>query len=219
MDVQLHQQDISNPNSMQIIDLTHTFTNSMPVFPGDQAPIVEEHIDVGNKIVHYSVTTGMHVGTHMDGPLHMVEGGKKLSEFPADKFIANGHLIDARGKNEIGIDLLEGKNILEGDCVLIYTGFDEKFREPDLYTSYPDITEDFARRLVTVKVKFVGLDSPSPDKVPYSIHRIFLSNDILIIESLNNLGALLDAKKFEVTALPTKFEAEAAPVRVIAKLF
>ncbi len=203
---------------MKIIDLTHTFTSSMPFFPGDSLPVLQEHIDSDNNIVHFSLETGMHIGTHMDGPLHMIPTGKKLSEISADKFVANGHLIDARGKNEIGIELLHGIDIVEGDCVLIYTGFDEKFREPEYYESYPDLTEEFAHRLVELKIKFVGMDTSSPDKVPYNVHRILLGKEILIIEGLNNLSQLLGIPQFEVIALPTKFEAEAAPVRVIARI-
>lgn len=81
---------------MKIIDLTHVFTTSMPVFPGDDLPILKESIDAENNIVHYYVSTGMHVGTHMDGPLHMLSDGRKLSEIDPSRFIANGHLIDAR---------------------------------------------------------------------------------------------------------------------------
>jgi kynurenine formamidase len=203
---------------MKIIDLTHTFTGSMPVFPGDNSPVLQEHIDSDNDIVHYSLETGMHIGTHMDAPLHMIPTGKKLSEISADKFVANGHLIDARGKNEVGIELLHGIDIVEGDCVLIYTGFDEKFREPAYYESYPDLTEEFAHRLVELKIKFVGIDTSSPDKAPYNVHRILLSKEILIIEGLNNLSQLIGISQFEVIALPAKFETEAAPVRVIARI-
>lgn len=203
---------------MKIIDLTHTFTGVMPVYPGDTPPHLQEHKDAENQIVHYSLETGMHVGTHMDAPLHMVKGGKKLSEFPVEKFIANGHLIDARGKTEISADLLNELELSEGDCILIYTGFDAKFRDSDFYTAYPDITPEFAQRLVDLKVSFVGSDAPSPDKAPFAIHRVLLGNEILIIESMNNLGVLLGVESFEVTALPTKFEAEAAHVRVIARI-
>jgi kynurenine formamidase len=190
----------------------------MPVFPGDDLPRLNKNIDSENGIVHFDIKTGMHVGTHMDGPLHMLSNGRKLSEMSVEKFVANGHIIDARGREEVGVDLLENKEINEGDCVLIYTGFDEKFRDPSFYTDYPDLTEDFARRLVDFKIKFVGLDAPSPDKAPYNIHRILLKEEILIIESMNNLSQLLGIKKFEVIALPAKFDAEAAPVRVIAKI-
>ncbi|MBP6994274.1 cyclase family protein [Candidatus Woesebacteria bacterium] len=203
---------------MKIIDLTHTFTNSMPVFPGDNLPVLQEHIDTDNDIVHYSLESGMHIGTHMDAPLHMIPGGKKLSEISAEKFIAHGHLVDARGKKEVGAELLDGKEIHEGDCVIVYTGFDEKFREPAYYESYPDLTAEFAHRLVELKIKFVGMDTPSPDKAPYNVHRILLSKEILIIEGLNNLSQLMGIAQFEVFALPAKFEAEAAPVRVIARI-
>jgi kynurenine formamidase len=204
---------------MKIIDLTHTFDEGMPVFPGDEAPRLERHDDAENDIVHFEVQTGMHVGTHMDGPLHMLPGeGRKLSEMSADKFVAPGHVLDARGETEIGVDLLEGKEIKAGDCVLICTGFDKKFREPEFYSDYPDITEELARKLVELKIKFIGLDSPSPDKAPFAIHRILLKEEILIIESMNNVSELLGESDFEVIALPAKFEAEAAPVRVIARI-
>ncbi len=203
---------------MKIIDLTHTFTSKMPVFPGEALPKLEEHLDAAAGIVHYRLETGMHIGTHMDGPLHMIRNGRKLSEISPDKFIAPGHLVDARGCREIGSELLKGKNISKGDCVLVYTGFDQKFRQPAFYESYPVFTEDFAHKLVELKVKFVGMDTPSPDKAPYNVHRILLENEVLIIEGLTNLSELLDVKIFEVIALPAKFEAEAAPVRVIAKI-
>lgn len=203
---------------MKIVDLTHTFTENMPVFPGDSFPKLKEGIDTENDIVHFDIETGMHVGTHMDGPLHMIPDGRKLSEINPERFVANGHLLDARGKAEIGVELLENKKILKGDCVLIYTGFDKKFRESLFYTDYPDFTEDFARKLVDLEIKFVGCDTPSPDKAPYNVHRILLKEEILIIEGVNNLEMLLDVEKFEVIALPTKFEAEAAPVRVIARI-
>lgn len=159
----------------------------------------------------------MHVGTHMDGPLHMILGGRKLSDMPIEKFVANGHLIDARDQNEIGVELLENANIQKGDCVLFYTGFHQKFREPNFYTGYPDLTVECAHKLVELGVKFIGLDAPSPDKAPYGIHRILLKEEILIIEALNNLSELVGIEKFEVTALPAKFEADSAPVRVIAR--
>ena len=203
---------------MKIIDLTHTFRKEMPVYPGDNPPTLEENIDKEYDIVHYHLSTGMHVGTHMDGPLHMISGAKKLSEINPEKFVANGHLIDARGQKEIGVELLKNKNISPGDCVLIYTGFDKKFRDPDFYTSYPDLTEEFAHKLVELKVKFVGMDTPSPDKAPYNVHRILLKEEILIIEGMNNLGELAGVEKFEVIALPAKFDAEAAPARVIARV-
>src|SRR3989338_6375091 len=80
---------------MKIIDLTHTFTSSMPVFPGDAPAALERLADPEPEVAHFHLDSGLHVGTHMDAPLHMIPNGKKLSEYPPEKFIANGHLIDA----------------------------------------------------------------------------------------------------------------------------
>jgi kynurenine formamidase len=203
---------------VKIIDLTQLFTKDMPVFPGDEKPSLKGEYDAQSDITHYSVSTGMHVGTHMDGPLHMVKGGKKLSEIDPERFIANGHVIDVRGKSEIEIDVLSGKEIKEGDCVLFYTGFGKDFRNPNYFENYPMLTEELAKKLVELNVKFIGTDASGPDSAPYRVHRVLLLNEILILENLINLENLLNVSKFEVIALPAKFEADAAPVRVIAKI-
>jgi len=203
---------------MKIIDLTQLFTKEMPIFPGDEKPSLKDEYDPQDDVTHYSVITGMHVGTHMDGPLHMVKGGKKLSEITPEQFVANGHVIDVRGKSEIDATVLNGKNITEGDCVLFYTDFGKDFRNANYFENYPVLTEDLARKLVELKVKFVGTDTAGPDNAPYTVHRILLSKEILILENLTNLESLLHASQFEVIALPAKFDADVAPVRVIAKL-
>ncbi len=126
---------------MKFIDLTHTFTNDMPVYPGDSTPVLKQTATMEkDHLISYDIKTGMHVGTHMDAPLHMLAGGKKLSDFPAEKFFGNGVLIDARGKSVVDVDVLKGADIQSGDIVLILTGFYKKFREPEYYHSHPGIS-------------------------------------------------------------------------------
>lgn len=204
---------------MEYIDLTHTFKPGMPVYPGDSSPELIETADdyEGGKIIHYQLKTSMHVGTHMDAPLHMLQNGKKLSEYPADHFFGKGHLIDARGKS-IDASLLEAKQISKGDIVLIMTGFSSKFGSPEYYESYPEINEAFASKMLEFGVSIVGMDTPSPDRAPFAIHKLLLGKDVLIIENLTNLESLLGHEQFTITALPAKFDAEAAPVRVVAQI-
>lgn len=204
---------------MKYIDLTHTFKHGMLVYPGDSSPelVVAADNYEGGKIIHYQLKTSMHVGTHMDAPLHMLENGKRLSEYSVDHFFGKGHLIDARGKL-IDATLLEGKQISKGDIILIMTGFSNKFGTPEYYESYPEISETFASKMVELGVSIVGMDTPSPDRPPFAIHKVLLGNDVLIIENLTNLESLSGHAQFTVVALPTKFDTEAAPVRVVAQI-
>jgi kynurenine formamidase len=71
---------------------------------------------------------------------------------------------------------------------------------------------------VKASVSAVGLDTPSPDREPFSIHRQLLGSGVLIIENLTKLEGLVGATPYEVIALPIKFQAEAAPARVIARM-
>ena len=200
------------------LDLTHTFTPDMPVFPGDPAAQLFKTSEVSRDgILHYEIKTGMHVGTHMDAPAHMVLGGKFLDEYPPEKFFGTGVIIDARGKTSAGVELLQGVNLQKGDVVLVCFGWSKAFGADEYYFNYPEIREDLAEALGRAGVSMVGMDTPSPDKAPYAVHKILFKNDVLILENLTNLEALI-GKAFQVTALPAKFQAEAAPARVIAQV-
>lgn len=192
----------------------------MPVYPGDPLPILKQSTEInttGGSEFH--ISTGMHVGTHMDAPLHMFKNGKKLSEYPAEKFFGKGHLIDVRNQKRISAGLLKEKHISPCEIIIVMTGFSEKFGTDSYYNDYPEIEESFVQRLIELGVKIVGMDTPSPDRAPFNIHKILLKNDILIIENLTNLEPLLPYEKFEIIALPAKFETDAAPIRVIAKVY
>lgn len=205
---------------MLYIDLTHTFKQSgMPAYPGNPTSELKQVAFIEkDECTLFEVKTGMHIGTHVDAPSHMLANAKGLNDYPVEHFFGKGVLIDARGKEIIDIELLNGKQISKGDIILILTGFSSKFQAAEYYQSYPVITEEFAKKMVASSVKIIGTDTPSPDKAPYLIHKILLKDDVLIIENLANLEALLDYPQFEVIALPVRFEAEAAPIRIVAQI-
>ncbi len=144
---------------------------------------------------------------------------KKLSEFPAEKFIGKGHLIQKNHDfKQIDMDLLMNHNIKEGDIVIVDTGHYKKFGTEEYYKSYPEITMAFANYIIGSGVKILALDFPSPDAFPYEIHKVLFKNEILIIENITNLSELSGYDNFNVIALPAKFEAAGSPVRVIAQI-
>lgn len=201
------------------LDLTHSFNENMPVFPGDPAPELVKIADVRRDgFLDHKISSSMHIGTHMDAPAHLVEGGKYLSDFAPEKFFGRGVIIDARGKSAAGVDLLDKAVIKPNDIVLVCFGWSSEFYKDQYYLNYPEISEQLAGKLSMMGINAVGMDTPSPDRAPYNAHKILFAKDILIIENLTNLEALLHHKNFEVTALPVKFKTDSAPCRVVAKV-
>jgi kynurenine formamidase len=204
----------------RFVDLTHTFTGAdMPVYPGDPPVKLEQVARVSVEgFCDHCLTSAGHVGTHMDAPMHILEGGAAIASFPPDKFMGRGVLLDARAAAAVGEDLLQGVDLRAGDIVLVWTAHDSRYRQADYFTSFPQFTEGFARRLADAGVAVVGMDTPSPDGPPFATHRFLLGRDVMIVENLTNLSALQGVGDFEVSALPAKFDWDAAPVRVVARI-
>jgi len=202
---------------MKLIDLTHTLTQSVPVYPGDSQPALHQIASIEQDgFTNYELTTSMHVGTHIEAPAHMIRNGKKLSDIPIATFCGPGKIIDARNAQTITHDLLNQTTIAKNDILLIMTGHDKHFHNQNYYTSYPVVSEQCAEQIVERGVKIVGLDTPSPDHKPFKIHKLLFENDVVIIENLTNLQSLINIKNFRIIALPTKLETDAAPARVVA---
>jgi len=78
---------------MKLIDLTHTFTSDMPVYPGDPKATLEQIAFIEKDTYNdHKLTTAMHVGTHMDASLHMHADGKKMDEINPERFFGKGVL-------------------------------------------------------------------------------------------------------------------------------
>ncbi len=194
---------------MTYIDLSHFFGPTMPGYPGDPPSglRVAGYTDEAQACPLFELTTGMHVGTHLDAPLHFVPGGADISTLPVSRFVGCGVLIDARGRTSIGVAALEGVELRPGDLALVCSGWSARFREANYYHDYPEVTTEFAEALIGARVSLLGLDTPSPDRAPYAIHRLLFSSNVLIVENLTNLDALIGVPEFEVFSLPMRIQA------------
>lgn len=204
----------------QLIDLTHTFTDEMPVYPGDPCSKLYQNCTIAEDgFTDHKIESCMHVGTHMDAPLHMIEGGAYIAEIPVSHFQGRGVLIDARGRDVIDADILERRDIQAGDIVLVWTGWDKKYWGGTYFDHWPIMTPAFAQSCVDKKIALIGMDTAGPDMdESFPAHKIFLPNNVLIIENMTNLEALEQVDSFLVHAYPVKYQADAAPVRVVAEI-
>lgn len=205
------------PFHCKVIDLTHSFTGSMPVHPWDErahlVPLRTKNHDGFND---WLLTSGMHVGTHIDGPGHLTDSSLCMATMPIEHFIGEGLLVDARGR-EIDVALFEHVHIdREGLIVLILTGRDTLWGTPEYFTEHPVLSPDVARFLIMHRVKMIGIDFFSPDTYPFEIHKMLFDHQILIAENLTNLDKLMGIDRFMVAALPLKLETDSALARVVA---
>lgn len=211
-------------------DLSQPFYGEMPHSGALPSPEFETVRDVetdGINVQYYSVPT--HVGTHVDAPLHFIEGGRSIDEFPLETFAGEGVVLDV-SKDEPAEVTLADVEAAEGDLrpddiVLLYTGWYEKYGTDD-YDPHPWLAEEVAEYFVDVGPKLVGLDAITPDiPVPmrpegwleFPVHRTMLAEEVLIAEHLANLAPFL-GERIEVMGLPIRIRGgDGAPARFAAR--
>ncbi|MCL2351952.1 MAG: cyclase family protein [Firmicutes bacterium] len=203
-----------------IIDLSHDLTENTPVYPGDPAVglTVSKTLDADGYTA-YTLRAGMHAGTHVDAPMHMTRSEKTIGSFGAGCFCGKCAVLDARGKDAAGFMPEYAAAIRENEIILIRTGFDAYYSDPERYFgSHPVISPELADILIEGRIKMLGMDTPSPDRHPFALHKKLLGNGIFLLENLTNLGAVPAGRELELFAFPLKIGAEASPVRAVARV-
>jgi kynurenine formamidase len=203
----------------RIIDLTHPIIDRMQVFPGDEPVQVRK---IRNRDVHgftdFRLKTGMHAGTHIDGPMHLTESTLTIAALPLDRFVGRGVVVDAREMQTIECRDSLIRKIGSGAIVLFFTGHDRWFGSARYFTEYPVLAEEWAHVLIDKKIRMIGLDTPSPDREPFPVHKALLTHGIGIIENLTGIEQVAKAPSFELWALPLKIEADSSLARVLARI-
>ena len=196
------------------IDLTQPIIDKMPHHPYDDDMHLN-HDKLLNKdgYTNYTLQIGTHFGTHIDLPMHLTSDSRYVCDFPIDKFIGRGKVIDVRGLTTIEYLPFYDDLISKEDIVLFYTGFDELYGKDKYYNNHPCITENLAQFLVRKEIKILGMDTPSPDYYPFNVHKLLLNNDIFILENLRNLSLLMDKDYFKIHSVPLNIYSDASPLR------
>ncbi len=190
-----------------------------PVYPGDPRPrIWQKSTAAKDGFNTKGLEISSHFGTHIDAPFHILQGGKKLDDFPLSTFLGKAVVLDGRKSNEKKEIIADTSNADGADFVFFCTGNSKNCHSENYFENSTSISLQTAKELVAKKVKVVGIDCLSPDNEPFATHRELLGNDVLILENLVNLEGLI-SKKFECIIMPLKIaDADGAPCRAIAIL-
>ena len=208
----------------KIIDLTHPISSGMPVYPGTEPPVLKTECtieDIG--FLEKKITLVSHTGTHMDAPAHLIKDAKTLDKFPIEQFYGRALLLNLTNIEGCTIELqkLEPHKDVIGnvDFLLLHTGWSKYWGSDKYFLDYPVLSMEAAEWLGKFRLKGIGLDTISADKVDtekFLIHKAFLENDTVIIENLTNLDTL-SCNQFTFSCFPMSFEgADGSPVRAAA---
>lgn len=203
----------------KFIDLSRDIVDNMVVHPyDDQVKLYQDKFLEKDKYNNFRLEIGMHAGTHIDTPMHLLNEKMFISEIPLDKFAGKACLLDVRGERTIGFKQEYTDVVKENDIVILFTNYRDGYGTEKYFTNHPVVNEDLGDFFVEKKIKMLGMDLPSPDKYPFRIHKKLLENNILIIENLTNLSELANIKSITIIAFPLKIKAEASMARVVASI-
>lgn len=212
---------------MNVIDLSHGISAEMSVYPGTEAPLIEEVNNIEESgFSERKISLFSHTGTHIDAPSHMLKTGKHLGQFNVGYFIGAAGVIDFSNINrdKITKDVLEGYGdyIDRIEYLIISTGWSAYWGTDDYFAGYPTLTVETIRWLNdNFNLRGLGVDAISVDhwnSNSFPIHMELFKKGKIIIENLTNLDSLLN-KKFTLSCLPLKIDdADGSPTRAIAIL-
>ena len=202
---------------MKIYDISTLIHPDMIVYKNkiEKKPVITVVSDyVKGSSYESRALLDMHVGTHMDAPLHMVKDGDTIDNQDLYKCVTDCKVFDLVNVNEkIEMSDIENFDIEENDFIIFKTrnSFATEFDFKFVFIS-TEVAEFLAKR----KIKGIGIDALSVerDQPNHETHEAFLKNNIAILEGLNLKD--INQGKYFLIALPLKIKgAEGAPSRAI----
>jgi arylformamidase len=203
-----------------IIDISPPLDAMIGVWPGDTrfARTVSLDFANGDDATLSHITTTLHVGSHVDAPLHTTPGGADVASIPLDRFIGRCQVVQinpGRG-GRIAPRHLDGKAIV-APRVLFRTGTFPDFRawNRDFASFAPELPEWLRERGVVL----VGIDTPSFDPFDakeLDAHRALVRHGITNIEGL--VLAHVEEGEYELIAAPLALRgADGSPLRALLR--
>jgi arylformamidase len=177
----------------RLIDVSLPIGPDLLTWPGDPGLDVRpsKRISEGDAANVSELRIGTHTGTHVDPPVHFVEGTDPIDLVSLDVLYGQAVVADLTGVAAIGPTELEGLGLPEGTERLLC-----RTKNSELWTrmpvEFPDdyvaVTPEGARWLVDRGLRLVGVDFLSVEAKGaggHPVHHTLLENGVVIVEGLN----------------------------------
>jgi arylformamidase len=195
---------------MEIIDISVPIHSGMVTYPGDPQVLLErvESIPDGASANVSRLDMGVHTGTHVDAPLHFLEGTAGTNELSLDVLNGPCEVVETAR-----LDVSAVESVPAGTERVLFKTPNSEIWALD---AFPDEYERFdgagASALVDRGVKLVGVDFLSVGD--HEAHRIVLAAGIVPLEGLDLRG--VESGTYELHCLPLRLlGSDGAPARAI----
>lgn len=206
------------------IDITCPIGDRMICWPGRQPPrrVWEKRLADGDHCNVCRWDLNAHTGTHIDAPLHFVDGGASIDQIAVDVLIGPCRVVTHDEDSTAPLDRASVEPYRGVQRLLVRTRHPQAAVDPTM-TAYVHhdalLTEDAVALLLDHGLLMLGTDRLSVDdsrSADFTIHHLILGKGVVIVEglALSRIGP----GDYELCALPLRLEGgEASPARVLAR--
>jgi arylformamidase len=195
---------------MEIFDISVPIRTGMVTYPGDPEVRLERAASIadGSPANVSKLACGVHSGTHVDAPVHFIEGAAGVDKLPLDVLLGPCVVVAAEG---LSVDDVAGAPE-DAERVLFKTPNSEFWAQDDFPDEFARLGGEAAQLLVDRGVKLVGVDWLSVGDE--EAHHILLEAGVVPIEGLDLRG--VEPGDYFVVAAPLRIEdSDGAPARVL----
>lgn len=204
------------------IDVSVPIRPGMVHWPGDPPVTIKrtQEIERGDSANVSKISMGVHTGTHMDAPIHFLDGGRGIDTLPLSATIGRARVVRIDDQKSVSPDELAAHKIRRGERILLKTRNSARCWHTDSFVKdFVHLSAEAAKYLVKRGVRMVGIDYLSVGAYRddgAAIHRYLLEAGIWIVEGLDL--SEVDQGVYELICLPLKIAGgDGAPARVVLK--
>ncbi|TLN26008.1 cyclase family protein [bacterium] len=209
---------------MKYIDISVAIRPDLPVWSGDPAVSVyrASSIAAGDEANITRLDMGAHTATHVDAPLHFLDGRRSVDQLDLEVLIGSVWVAAFDVPGEISVADLEQAGIPAGTVRLLLKTRNSRLwsEKPSTFdTEFVGLSLEGARWLVEHGVRLVGIDYLGVERYDSvlrgaPVHRTLLDAEVILLEGLN-LSAVQPGAH-QLICLPVIIQgADGAPCRAV----
>jgi len=215
---------------MRRIEISGTLKHHMWSFQGNPHPRVEVSelptlATLPYRVYAQAIYTPMQASTYLETAAHLYPDRIKVDELPLERLFTDavvlkvplgaGEKITAPALSQALQSL--GVPLRKGDSLLVGTGWDKKWDDPDYFRGAPYFSAEAMDWILAHEIGILGADSPQWDNLedPQGFFPQFFETETLLLAPLINLSQV-SQPRVKLITLPLKVGGVcAAPCRAI----